>query len=277
MNQLPFELCGRIFVSAGWWMANGVVCSPRSVCCEWKDCMDSPATLAPALAAMHGSQKAAWKCVRSDEHAAVVRRLLDDSDVDWTLKDVDGYTALGLATMHGCDRVVKHLLADGRIDPDQPNVRGGRTALHLAAEKQRDRIMRALLAGGARVDARDEFERTPLHLARNAFTAKILLDHGAHANARDKDGRTPLHEATNVNGEGAFMAKLMLEHGAEVDARDTREQTPLHMATDPFVAKIMLDHGAPVDACDHCMCTTLHLAVTGAAYTRGQIIMGHHI
>ena len=101
-----------------------------------------------------------------------------------------------------------------------------------------------LLDHGADVNAKNEFQTTPLHEARNEAIVKLLLVHGADVNARDQWQNTPLRLARN----GAIM-KLLLDHGADVNARDEYQQTPLlHHAWDEAIVKLLLDHGADVNA-----------------------------
>ena len=83
----------------------------------------------------------------------------------------------------------------------QVDIRGrrGSTPLHLAAYSNGNRaILVVLLDAGADVNARDEFDPTPLHdAARNGNRPAIiaLLEADADPNARDKLGMTPWDHA----------------------------------------------------------------------------------
>jgi hypothetical protein len=71
----------------------------------------------------------------------------------------------------------------------------GETPLHMAADAGRARAVRALIAAGALVDAREgEGSQTALHYAAaqgRAAAALALLDAGAAPHAVDADGATP--------------------------------------------------------------------------------------
>ena len=90
----------------------------------------------------------------------------------------------------------------------------------------------ALLAGGADVNAKAPDGLTPLHVAAGngrADAVKALLLGGAMIEAKEmKHGKTPLHWA--VFGGGAAAARVLLDAGADVNAKDGRTQTPLAAA-----------------------------------------------
>jgi len=56
---------------------------------------------------------------------------------------------------------------------------------------------------------------------------RLLLDHGADVEARDENDLTPLHMAAN-NGQLA-AARLLLERGAIISAPSKSGKTPLIM------------------------------------------------
>ena len=89
---------------------------------------------------------------------------------------------------------VRALLADG-ADPNLNPNRYGWTALHFAANRGHDGIVRALLAGGAKTYLENYIGWTPLHYAAFAGHGEVigtLLAAGANPNHRAHDGRTAL-------------------------------------------------------------------------------------
>ena len=80
--------------------------------------------------------------------------------------------------------------------------------------------VKACLVAGADMNARDEWEKTPLHWAasdnKNPDVAKALLAAGADVNARDRWKTTPLHLA--ARNRNPAMLKALLAAGADQGA-----------------------------------------------------------
>ncbi|XP_046983171.1 TD and POZ domain-containing protein 1-like [Schistocerca americana] len=91
--------------------------------------------------------------------------------------------------------------------------------------------VRALLAAGADVGARDWGGWTALHCAArrgDAAVVRLLLSAASDPNARDRWGETPLHDAAR-NGE-AEAAAALLQAGADRGATNEDGRTPLDYA-----------------------------------------------
>jgi hypothetical protein len=117
-----------------------------------------------------------------------------------------------------------------------PNGAGGHGPLYAAANECSvsggGRVVRALVQGGARVDAQDNVKRcTALHMAArrgNVEVADALLGCGADIEARDSLGETPLRRSVNCNK--IEVAALLLARGADPSSRGSRGLTPLTAA-----------------------------------------------
>ena len=80
-------------------------------------------------------------------------------------------------------------------------------------------------------DARTGLGSSPIHLAAtnpDVTALKALLAAGANVNAKDSDGNTPLHMAAYTNR--IENAKVLLEAGADVNVVSTGGRTPMAMA-----------------------------------------------
>jgi uncharacterized protein len=132
---------------------------------------------------------------------------------------------------------VKAALAQGaKIDAADAD---GSTALHWAAQRDRDDIAAALIAAGAKVEAKTRFNVTPLSLAAmngNAKTIARMLDAGADANGTALEGQTILMAAA-LNGNPDAV-KLLIQRGAKVNAVEPyKGQTALMFAAGEGNAK----------------------------------------
>ena len=86
---------------------------------------------------------------------------------------------------------------------------GGRTALHLAAERGSQKIKKLLVGQGAEAFPVDRLNRTSLHIPaelRYGEAAKLLVDGGALVSAIDSAGRTARDLAEEKGMERAIKA-----------------------------------------------------------------------
>ncbi|KAN0127891.1 Ankyrin repeat-containing domain protein, partial [Lactarius tabidus] len=81
------------------------------------------------------------------------------------------------------------------------------------------------------------------------------LDRGAKLDASDEFGRTPLHDVSggeySSEEAGVSVVRLLLERGEDVNVQDKQQRTPLHLASyngKLEIARLLLDRGAKLDA-----------------------------
>lgn len=143
---------------------------------------------------------------------------------------------LYLATMMDRDDLVRDLLNTGaKVDLPPPLFNHSIiTPLYFAVAYRRHKALRALVAGGANIGARcnyDVFSRvdSPLHLAVmrgqiesikimlqndiELLSSNQLLEYRRHVDCLDDDGRTPLWYASDRSD--IKIMKLLLSHGAD--------------------------------------------------------------
>jgi ankyrin repeat protein len=144
---------------------------------------------------------------------------------------INGYTALHSAVCLGPVGMVRLLIQNG-ADVDAVTFGSGVRALHKAAERKDESILRALLAGSADINARTLALRTALHLAMPEEGAvRLLLGRGVQPDRKDIEGRTPLCLAA-LSGYTRIV-EILLEHGG-VDrlSRDKAGRTPQEIAAE---------------------------------------------
>ena len=158
----------------------------------------------------------------------------------------------------------------------------GRSPLHIASEEgghvaalaRRCLALVRLLVEehGAKVNARDHSDRTPLHGASRGHLVDVmhtLLIAGAELEARNHMGRTPLHVASysflggNINDTAATAVRVLVKAGARINSQDNQGISPLQMATYGErlkVVEILIAAGAKLDQKDRHGNTSLHTA-----------------
>jgi ankyrin repeat protein len=127
----------------------------------------------------------------------------------------------------------------------------GDTPLIEAAFYSSPEVVGALLAAGADVDASNLLGVTPLHrAATRPLQAALLLDAGADVRARTQLGNSALVLAAREHGASPTLRRL-LDAGAEVGAANAFGATALMAAAaaqDAGSVRLLLDRGADIDA-----------------------------
>lgn len=137
---------------------------------------------------------------------------------------------LGRASRYGQVEVMNLLLENGANAEAKDKF--GRTAVLAAVMSRNTEAVTSLLAGGAKVNARDLRQGTTLQMAAGSFgneqMVNALVKAGADVNAVDKNGQTPLMWAARWGDAG--RVELLVKAGARVDVRDDKGMTALDYA-----------------------------------------------
>lgn len=126
-------------------------------------------------------------------------------------------------------RVIEALLAT-RADVNARQA-DGMTALHWAAHHNDLRLAAELVKVGADVDAVNRYGVAPLSIActnGNTAIVELLLDAGADPNTAVRGGETVLMTAARTGRVEPVVA--LLAHGADVNAREANQQTAIMWA-----------------------------------------------
>ena len=120
--------------------------------------------------------------------------------------------------------------------------------LYSAVWRGQAEQIRALVAGGANVNARSSDNDPLLHEAvwrNDVEVVQILVDAGADVNLRDSDNDPVLHEA--IWRGHTEIVRILVEAGADVNARDSNGDTLLHEASwrgHTEIVQILVEAGA---------------------------------
>lgn len=173
------------------------------------------------------------------------------------LPDEDGKTALHHALELGYNKIARSLL-EHRDVKQFVNVadNASNTALHVAALRACADEVRLLLARGALLWWRNDWMRTPLHIASSAgneiMVREMLADRWTGGigvlNYQDRIGATALHCATA--SASVRVVVILLDCGADVSIEDEQGRTALHYAAiaSAHLCEILLGRGADANA-----------------------------
>ncbi len=103
------------------------------------------------------------------------------------------------------------------------------TALYKATHQGLLNFMNLFLQNGASVKIADKTGRTPIQIARDIDSLKLLLQFGADINEKDNEGNTFLHSISS-NGEFADKLAWIIQQGAKIDAKNNKGYTPVRVA-----------------------------------------------
>lgn len=126
----------------------------------------------------------------AEEHAALLRAavaLFAGAGAPLDRPNPMHQLPLTMAAALGLHTVVEELVLQGA--PLASEGRENGAALHAATTA---RAVQILVGAGARVDAVDWLQNTPLHRTPTVAAAVALLEHGADCTARNRQGETPL-------------------------------------------------------------------------------------
>ena len=137
--------------------------------------------------------------------------------------------------------------------------------------------VRALIASGVDVNAKDDGGYTPLHMASGARPeiTIALLEAGADVHMKDSDDMTPLHTLASYGKP--IIVKALLEAGADVNVKDSRYGlTPLHVAAwhseHSATITALIKAGSKVNMKDNSGNTPLNYADANQTASREAII-----
>ncbi|XP_071383588.1 histone-lysine N-methyltransferase EHMT2 isoform X2 [Centroberyx affinis] len=170
------------------------------------------------------------------------------------------------------------MLMEG-IDPTyQPDSQNKRSALHAAAQRGLLEVCYMLVQAGAKVDAQDKTQRTPLLEAiinNHVEVARYLVQSGASVYHAEDDGYTGLHHAAKLGS--LEIVNMLLETGqVDINAQDSGGWTPIIWAAEHKhvdVIRALLNRGADVTIMDKEKNVCLHWASFAGSVDIAELVL----
>ncbi len=179
---------------------------------------------------------AAWRCspmyapplsvaARNGDASQVAEQISNGADLNRRVFVLgtdyySGWTATMWAAYKGHADIVQMLVDSGADLTVQD--KGGRTALHLALERDgiqsREACLKVLLRAGANPNTASNNGTAPLHSAvfrQDVACVALLIDNGANVNADDGNGNSIISTAVSYT-KRLDIVQLLLEKGADV-------------------------------------------------------------
>lgn len=205
-------------------------------------------------------------------------KLLFAHRADSKIADRNGATCLHVAVGTATDESTIPLLVKHKVDLNFQNTQTGNTALHLAVEWRRPRIILFLLEKGANIDIGNNEGLTPLQLAANTDNCEaisLLLQRCAHVEARSLAGPTALQYAAWKGHWTAF--DLLIIGGADINVWNKQGETLLHeqarYSKSISIASKLLEAGANIEARTSQGYTPLQCAAVGLNKTMFNFLL----
>ncbi len=153
--------------------------------------------------------------------------------------------------------------------------------LHIAASRGYWDLAELLILKGVDVNAKDDENQTPLHVAYGRSVTELLINNGADIEAKDTRGRTPLHSAVLSPWEihnNKDMIDLLITNKADINAITNSGWTPLHYAAREGyteVAQLLIANGAQVNAKTLSAWTPLHYAARWGRINVAELLIAN--
>jgi len=183
-----------------------------------------------------------------------------------------GISSLDVAAITNHTEVISRLVS---LDSGFIKIEGKTNALHHAVSNKNLEAVKLLLDLGFDVNAKDNADNTPLHLAVSRANYKktkpsaiaiseLLIERNASVTARNNKEQTPLITAARGNAPLEIII-LLLKHNSEIDAQDNEGNTALYYAVGrnqkkPIEQELYINKGADVNHKSLSGKTPLHYA-----------------
>ena len=200
--------------------------------------------------------------------------------VQWLLEAYPGSNQAGRQKSWRLSRSPSSLATRFSKSLPESSDKEGFRPLHVAASRNLTELLHVLIAGGADIEARNNWGGTPLHVAifcNSLDTARVLLSGSARVNVVDVNGMSPLHWAAKLNHVEAL--DLLLKAGAD-SSYSGNGDLPIHVAVRQghlSVVEHLMLNGTDVEAKTYKGDTMLLVAALSNQVKVGEFLLQHSV
>ncbi len=196
-----------------------------------------------------------FNAINADDADAITKLLKEDSSlINKASRSGMRYTPLQHAVYHSKKKALKCLLAN-KADLEAKN-RYSQTAMHIAAQRNNQEVVKMLLEAGASVDVQDRNGYSPLWYSiayyNNNKITPLLIEKSKNLNAKTKYGQTYLTTAAQYGRDA--IVKTLIEKGVSVDTPDKNGVTALMYAMQRSrmnLIDLLIKKGADINRVDN--------------------------
>ncbi|XP_077024926.1 85/88 kDa calcium-independent phospholipase A2 isoform X2 [Tamandua tetradactyla] len=225
-------------------------CTPLHLACrkgDWESLVELVQYCHAQMDVTDNRGETAFHYAVQGDNAQVLQLLGKNASAGLNQVNHQGQTPLHLACQMGKQEMVRVLL----LCNARCNIMGpGGYPIHTAMKYSRKGCAEMIISMDSnQIHSKDpRYGASPLHWAKNAEMACMLLKRGCDVNSTSSAGNTALHIAVMRNRFDCVM--VLLTHGANADARGEHGNTPLHLAMsrdNVEMIKALIVFGAEVD------------------------------
>lgn len=181
-------------------------------------------------------------------------------------------TALCSAVIRGVDYVT--LLLEAGFDPNNEDSIG-QTPLHIAAKSSDADVFMLLIASGAIVDEKLDWEGlTLLHVARYPEVVNILIQHGIPVDILSSDSKTPL--MTAIEGRHPYVVAALLEHGADINVECNGKRAIDYAVFYPEIMDVLIEGGVDINSTNTGGKRPIHMLIDSSAKSKAYMLPHLH-
>lgn len=206
--------------------------------------------------------RSVWSAAEAGDLELLIKQIASGADIE-AKHGQNQETALSVASSKGNEKIVRALIEGGaNLNVQDSN---GQTPLHLAIKGEWIEVMETILRAGADKESRNAKDETPLAYAcvqNKSRAVQALVDAGANLETKFARRKTPLYHSASSGL--TTIVEILIKAGANKDTPNKNGWSPLHASVNykhTKISKMLLSAGANPKTENHLGFTVLYTAL----------------